>query len=300
MNPAGALANRVRKRARNWWRSVGVRRWRRQPYASTSRPIIIGGCGRSGTTLMRVMLDTHPSICCGPESHLFLPHRPNIRTLANRFGLKEADVQLFLRQSRSQAEFIDTFFRGYSTRQQKPRWAEKTPRNVNQLDFIFRHFPHARFIHMLRDGRDTVCSLRTHPRHKVVNGSLVKLDTWHPLEDCISRWVTDVQAGLRYREDPRYLEIRYEDLVSRPRETLERVFAFVGEPFDERVLDYHEVKGQSRDVTNFPQNPEATNAMYTRAVSRWARDMSPDDKRLFKRMAGALLIDTGYATDDSW
>jgi protein-tyrosine sulfotransferase len=300
MTPAGTLVKRVTKRARRWWQSVGVQRWRHRPYVSSARPIIIGGCGRSGTTLMRVILDTHPNICCGPESHLFLPHRPNIRTAARRFGLPDADVEALFHRSRSQAAFVDEFFRAYAARQHKPRWAEKTPRNVLQLDFIFEHFPDARFIHMLRDGRDTVCSLRTHPRHRVVNGELVKLNTWHPLEQCISRWVTDVRAGLRYRQDPRYMEVRYEDLVSDPRATLERVFAFIGEPFDARVLDYHEVRGQSRDVTNFPQNPEATRAMYKGAVSRWAKDLSADDVLLFKRMAGSLLVETGYAVDDAW
>jgi hypothetical protein len=300
MSTRGSLIASARKRARHWWRNLGVTRWRHHPYTSSARPIIVGGCGRSGTTLMRVILDTHPSICCGPESHLFPPQRPTARSLAKRFGMDEAVIDRLLRESRSQAEFIDVFFGRYAAAQNKRRWAEKTPRNVLELDFIFEHFPHARFIHMIRDGRDTVCSLRTHPRHKVVNGELVKLNTWHPLEQCIARWVTDVRAGLKFRNDPRYLEVRYEDLVARPRPTLERAFAFLEEPFDERVLQYHEVQGQSRDVVNFPQNPEATGAMYTRAVARWQKDMSLEDVELFRRQAGALLIETGYVPDDSW
>lgn len=249
---------------------------------------------------MRVILDTHRSISCGPEAHIFLPQRPTARSLAKRFDFQEAEVVALLRQTGSQAEFIDEFFRRYAARQNKARWAEKTPRNVHCIEFIFEHFPHARFIHMIRDGRDTACSLRTHPRHKVVNGTLVKLDTWHPLETCISRWVTDVRAGISHREDTRYLEVRYEDLVSEPRETLERVFAFIEEPFDDRVLKYHEVQGQSRDVTNFPQNPEATGEIYTRAISRWEQELSADEVRLFKQMAGPLLIETGYVSDNQW
>ena len=153
---------------------------------------------------------------------------------------------------------------------------------------------------MIRDGRDTVCSLRTHPRHKVVNGELVKLNTWHPIGPCVNRWVNDVRAGLEYRRDPRYIEVRYEELVAQPRETLPRLFQFIGEPFDERVLQYHHVQGQSRDATHFPQNPEATKAMYTQAVGRWRRDMTPDELELVKRRAGPLLIELGYATDDRW
>jgi hypothetical protein len=290
----------MKKRAKRWWRSVGVRRWRRGSYASTARPIIVGGCGRSGTTLMRVILDTHSNVCCGPESHLFLPHWPNTRVLARRFALPENTVGDLLRKSRSQAEFVDGFFAAYAVARQKRRWAEKTPRNAHQLGFIFEHFPGARFIHMIRDGRDTVCSLRTHPRHKVVNGELIPLKTWHPLQTCIDRWVDDVRAARAYRHDPRYLEVRYEDLVGRPRETLERVFTFIEEPFEQQVLDYHVMRGQSRDVVNFPQNPEATTAMYTHAVSRWRKDLSSEDVALFKQDAGPLLVELGYATDDNW
>lgn len=293
-------ANSLRKRARRWWRGVGAERWRQGPYTSMARAVIVGGCGRSGTTLMRVILDTHPNICCGPESQLFLPQRPSVPKQAKRFGLPEAEVRGLARRSRSQAEFVDEFFKRYCAKTGKARWAEKTPRNVHHLNFILEHFPEARFIHMIRDGRDTVCSLRTHPRHKVVNGELVKLNTWHPLEECIQRWVEDVTAGLHYRRDPRYLEVRYEELIAEPRQTLKRVFAFLEEEFDERVLTYHQVQSQSRDVVNFPQNPEATTAMYSSAISRWQRDLSPDEVLLFKRMTGPLLVETGYVRDTTW
>ena len=249
---------------------------------------------------MRVILDTHPGICCGPESHLFLPHLPSPARLAQRFGLSETDVATLLAASASQAEFIDRFFARYAEVRQKPRWAEKTPRNVLHLDYLFEHFPNARFVHMVRDGRDTVCSLRTHPRHKVVDGQLVELNTWHPIAPCVDRWVTNVQAGLAFRGDPRYMEVRYEALVLEPRETLVRVFEFLGEPFDERVLDYHRDTSPSRDSRHFPQNPEATEAMYTRAVARWQRDLTKEEIALVKREAGPLLVELGYAKDDRW
>ena len=294
------VARKARKAGVAAWRNLRARRWRRGAYTSAADPIIVGGCGRSGTTLMRMILDTHPRICCGPESHLFLPHLPAVAKLAGRFGLREAAVTELLRTCDSQAEFIDRFFAAYSDTRRKPRWAEKTPRNVLHLDYLFAHFPNARFVHMIRDGRDTICSLRTHPRHKVVDGQLVPLNTWHPIRPCVDRWVTDVTAGLARRGDPRYIEIRYEALVAQPRETLTRLFEFLGEDFDERVLDYHREQGQSRDATHFPQNPEATQAMYTKAVARWRRDMSPEDIEVVKREAGPLLTALGYATGDQW
>jgi protein-tyrosine sulfotransferase len=249
---------------------------------------------------MRVILDTHPGICCGPEARLFLPRQPNATRIAERFDLQEADVASLVNSSVSQAEFIDRFFALYAASRKKRRWAEKTPRNVLHIPFIFEHFPQARFVHMIRDGRDTICSLRTHPRHKVVDGRLVDLNTWHPIEPCLERWVTSVRAGLEWRGDPRYIEVRYEALVTEPRETLARLFAFLDEPFDERVLEYHREQNASRDARYFPQNPEATQAMYTHAVSRWQRDLTPEEIAVVKRDAGSLLTELGYTTDDRW
>src|SRR5688572_25806338 len=133
------FTTRARRAGLAIWRSMRVRRWRRPGYTSTASPVIVGGCGRSGTTLMRVILDTHPSICCGPESHLFLPHLPAPAKLAQRFGLSQTDVATLLATSATQAEFIDRFFARYAEVRQKPRWAEKTPRNVLHLDYLFEH-----------------------------------------------------------------------------------------------------------------------------------------------------------------
>ena len=297
--PAG-LARRVRLATRDLYESAYVARWRSRAHVSAAAPIIIGGCPRSGTTLMRVILDTHPQICCGPESALFKPLWPALRKLPARFGIPDRTVDSLFRYSRSQAWFVDEFFRLYCRLQDKPRWAEKTPANILHLDFILEHFPNARVIHVLRDGRDAVCSMRTHPRHKVVNGTLVKLNTRHPFRPCVERWHNDVREGLRFRGDSRYTEVRYEDLVNDPRPTLERLFEFLGEPFDERVLDFHAVGGRSRDFTNFPQNPEATRPLSTKSVSRWRSEFSADEMATFKEIAGALLIDLRYADDNNW
>jgi protein-tyrosine sulfotransferase len=294
------LTHSVRKRALTAYRAAYVARWRGRPYVSDASPIIIGGCPRSGTTLMRVMLDTHSRICCGPECSLLLPRWPHVRNLARRFVIPEGAIQALFKTSRSQGWFADEFFKLYCATLGKPRWAEKTVANIHHLDFIFSRFPKASFIHVIRDGRDTVCSLRTHPRHKVVNGQLVKLNTRHPLEPCVQRWVDYVQAGLKHRSDPRYLEVRYEDLVANPRATLERVFAFVGEQFEERVLDFHAVEGGSRDSTNNPQNPEANQPVYTKAISRWRADFSAGEVDTFKRVGGSLLVQLHYAQDNNW
>ena len=280
-------------------------KWRLKNYfvaghVSDGAPVMVGGCPRSGTTLMRTILDTHPNICCGPESSLMRLGALSSGKLAVRFDFPRDYVRTMARESHSQAEFIDRFFLEYRSRFGKPRWAEKSPRNVLRLPYIRKHFPKSRFIHMIRDGRDVVCSLRTHPRFRVINGEFVDANTWNPIKPCIRRWVHCVETGLAHRGEPWYTEVRYEDLINDSEGTLRRLFEFLEEDWDPAVLDFHRVKSESRDVVKFPQNPEVKRPMYTSAMGRWRRDLTIDEQGLFKAMASDLLVKVGYEKDDQW
>jgi hypothetical protein len=81
---------------------------------------------------------------------------------------------------------------------------------------------------------------------------------------------------------------------------LEPLMAFVGEGWDDRLLEHAGTGSPFRKVTTFAQNPEALEPVNTRAVSRWERDLDAKDRRIFKRVAGKLLIELGYADDDDW
>ncbi|MCI5144167.1 MAG: sulfotransferase [Candidatus Electrothrix sp. AR3] len=269
-------------------------------FTSQTSPIIIGGTGRSGTTLLRVMLDTHPNLCAGPETWLFTPQLINVSQLAKNFDISEKNVLNILHQSRSRGEFIDIFFTKYLNQCGKRRWAEKTPANIENMDFIFKTFPDARFIEMVRDGRDVVCSLRTFPRHKVVNDKLVPLNTWNPLDQCIKRWIQATEHSRPYWNHPQYMRVRYEDLINQTEATLYDVCAFIGELFDSSMLQYYKITRQSRDTTRFPQNPEATKPLYKNAINRWKSDFCEQDKRMFKIMSGDLLEIFGYETSSDW
>jgi hypothetical protein len=286
------------------WDRVFNNSWYDNGYVSNDNPIIIGGCARSGTTLMRVILDSHSHIYCGPESYLFVSNRiltKNAREkLASRFEVSIKDIDSFVASSSSLPKFIETFFRHIANTQGKKRWGEKTPTNVRRLGYIFKQFPNARFIHMLRDGRDNVCSLRRHPSRKIVNGKVIPLNTNNPIRNCIERWVEDVSFGRKFLGDSRYLEIKYEDLVEDQRSTLETVLKFLEEPWDESLLNYYEIKGSSRNFEKFPQNIEATRPIYNKAIGRWKSDLSEDEKKLFKEIAGELLINLGYVEDNEW
>jgi protein-tyrosine sulfotransferase len=300
---ASRKASAISYYARKAGREFRIRRWRAKPYVSDSEPIVVGGAGRSGTTLLRVILDSHPHISCGPESNLFLPDpvsKARLHTLSELFDLDHSALVRLRRSSGSQAEFIDRFFEMYCELTGKPRWAEKTPRNVRVIDFVFERFPGAKFVHMIRDGRDTACSLRTHPTHRVISGQVVPVTTRNPFDLCIRRWMSDVRAGLEYAGRPGYVELRYEQLVADPEPALRELFAQLDEPWDASVLDFHSQRSPSRELERMPQNPGANQPLYASAIGRWRRDMSREEAELFKQMAGSLLVDLGYERDDQW
>jgi len=164
-------------------------------------PIIIGGCGRSGTTLLLSILGSHPSIYAIPdEIYAFYPKPFRLqRLLAN------------LPQLDGQTTWL--------------RWCEKTPKNVRAFGDILSVFGDSvRLIHAVRDGRDVVTSV--HPFHP---GTY-----WVPVE----RWIADVTSGLEHEANS--IIVRYEDLVLNTEETLRRVCDYIEEPFNSQMLDFHQ------------------------------------------------------------
>ena len=266
----------------------------------TFAPIVLGGCGRSGTTLLRMMLDSHRRICCGPESSIFRRRAIDADWLADRFGFGRDEIRAVRDAAVSRPAFIEAFAGLCMQKAGKARWAEKTPRNIGRIGEVFRCFPAARFVHVLRDGRDVACSLRTHPRHKVVDGRLVPTGTWRPIAGCARRWVRDIEGSRRWWGDPRFHTVRYEDLALDPRPVLERLMTFLGEDWDEGMLAHADADSPFRDATRFAQNPEALGAVNATSIGRWQRDLDARDRRIFKRIGGPLLVELGYATDDAW
>jgi hypothetical protein len=165
------------------------------------------------------------------------------------------------------------------------------------LKTVFRLFPAARFIHMIRDGRDVVCSLRTHPKYRWDHGRRVPSGIINPWSACVTRWVHDTNAGLHWRTDPRYLEIRYEHLIAEPESTVRSILAWLDEPWEPDILDFHE---RHEEVGSDVANPGVRKPVYSVARGRWRTDLPEEALAAFTSDAHALLVDLGYADSDAW
>lgn len=173
-------------------------------------PVVIGGCERSGTTLLQSILSAHPRIHAIAEETWALCHGPEAG-FPGRRPIRPISLYVHLgREPVSEAAW---------------RWSEKSPANVFYFGAILERFrERVRLIQIVRDGRDVVTSM--HPDNPS--------DPWVPIE----RWVAAVEAGLPYLDHPRVLTLRYEDLVTSYEEQARRICAFLDEEFAPQMQDW--------------------------------------------------------------
>jgi hypothetical protein len=182
----------------------------------------------------------------------------------------------------------------------KQRWAEKTPLNVLVMATLGTLFPEARFINMIRDGRDVACSLVTMDWRDARTGE--KVEYTQSVQKAARYWRDVVLEARRQAAQPvvrgRVITVRYEPLVGNIEGTMRKVLEFLGETWDPAILEAHK-----KDRAHEPRESstdQVTQPVNSTSIGRWKRDMSASDKVAFKSEAGLLLRELGYAADDSW
>lgn len=261
--------------------------------------MFIVGCGRSGTTLVRELLCRHGAFGGGPET-LFFVKTLDLGYLAALSAIPERDLRALRGRTESIVQFAQEYYRMMAAREGKPRWVDKTPMHVRALPRILHCFPDARFIHVIRDGRDVVCSLRNHPRERVHRGRVVPNRVDRPVEECAGRWVRDTSLGLAFAGHPRVEAVRYEELVANPEREMLRICRFLGETLEPAMLDPGSAAPTAGRAGVLINNPNAAEAVSRAPAGRWRRDLSPTERRLVDRIAGELLIALGYVSDHAW
>lgn len=203
-------------------------------------PIFVVGCHRSGTSLVRRILDSHSRIACPPESKFILPLVGLLRDPQAMAGL---DSMGYDRDAvvASLGAFAGDFFRRYADVRGKHRWADKTPAYVDCLPELWAMFgPEARFLLLYRNGLDVAHSLTDpHRSFAAVRESVAR---WGgPQEVAAGRyWSEQMMKIDRFREahhDACFV-MRYEDLTAEPAPTLGAMFEWLDEPWEPEVMEY--------------------------------------------------------------
>lgn len=257
--------------------------WRRLPPELLDKynhkPIFIVGSPRSGTTVMRYILDGHPQIFC-PYVETFLFNRLH-PTFNGHIWNYQLSKSLFSRKDYLQwlRDFILQFFANYGIMCGKQRFAEKTPSHTEAMDLIKETFPDALFIHMIRNGKDVV-------------RSLMRME-WAPnnTEANARTWVKSVNTAREFansfpKED--YLEVRLENLRNDFENQVKQICAFIGEDFSSTMLDYHLPENNSWHISLAP----FTTGKDTRSH---IPKLSPDEMKIFLDTAGSLMQELGYS-----
>ncbi|HLG09568.1 MAG TPA: sulfotransferase [Gaiellaceae bacterium] len=270
-------------------------------------PLIVLGVSRSGTTLLRVMLDRSPGIAI-PDESFFVPllarrHRGTVDPKAflddlsrlptlRAWGVSAADVAPRMRSEMGAGEAIGAIFEAYAAKAGKARWGDKTPMYMRHLPLLERLFPDAQYVHLIRDGRDAATSFLLMP-----TGTYTR--TWaHPESpaEFACLWRTEVAAaralGARVGGS-RYLEVRYENLVDTTSQVVESICDFANLPFEPTMVEY----AGSVDVSEKPHQQRLRQPP-TAGVRSWREDMSTIEVRAFEAVAGDLLADLGYELVD--
>lgn len=249
---------------------------------ASARPIFIVGAPRSGTTLLRLILDSHPAISCGEETHFLRELEPIVGRhwrMVEPYGFPRAYWIGRIRDLYTGFQADVLAGRG------KRRWAEKDPTYTLLLPFIGELFPDALYVHLLRDGRDVVASARE--RWGWRSGARMANGEWR-------RYVEAARSLAGGPTAERYHEVRYEALVADPEGTLRPLFAFLGEPWDPVVLRFDEQEHAATErYRRFTAQRRAeggeSGAIYRSRVGSGGRGLDPLLRLLLARSSGRLL-----------
>lgn len=254
-------------------------------------PIVVG-VPRSGTTLLRFILDAHPQLAIPPETGFLmneallhsaaspaelarrLTHLPESAPAWADFAL---DAETFIEaaaqlpESAGLPQVLRLFYRLYAARLGKPRSGDKTPGYLQHMQTVAGQLPEARFIHILRDGRDVALSWS---------------QTWFAPERepelLVQRWAAMIAQARRQAHGLPYLELRYDQLLTDPQTQIKRICEFIELDFHSVMLDYHRGTASRLDEhqARFNSDGQLLVSKDQRLHQQWRTTLPPDTSRL--------------------
>lgn len=276
------------------------------------RPLFIGACPRSGTTLLRSLLDNHPDLAMPAETDFVIPLwklRAGFGDLNVRKNRRRVGEWIFKQQgnggtriragslTRKQAikrvadspptlgSIVATCFGIYAEAHGKQRWGDKRPAYAGWIPMLFELFPDAQFINLTRDPRAAVASQ-------------IPLGWGHEeaaLASAAVRWeysVRRVDGFSRKLRPDQLLDLRYEDMVRSPAATLEQVCAFAGLPAGEAIATMIEAERGGKFRPGW--HDKLSQPISTDSVERWREKLDPHEIALVEHVAEPYLERFGY------
>jgi len=277
--------------------------------------IFIVGCPRSGTTKLAAILNKRAQIASATETHFFnfvskqkydwknftpqdfknLMEESRILDFIKLAELESGNLLEQFQQSDDSIKesnlAVEDFYKkrvfnllikNYLSKKNKSRICEKTPQHLQNIEEILRLYPQAKIIHMIRDGRDTVNSLLKMP--------------WRPkgLLNNARFWSQYIKMGKKESLRPELITIKYENLMERPQDVLINICNFIGEKFEEGLLDDALEPDNLFSAWESSWKHKSKQELDSSRVNAWTRELSKDDQIVLDWALHKDLLEFGY------
>lgn len=267
----------------------------------------VGGLPRSGTTWIQQLLNAHSNLVCLGESHFINDLTHKLRATVEHYSQRRADghetwapsvvgpdEEMLLPVLRAAFVALTQANLGQKDSRALVALGEKTPDNIMRLPLIWRIFPEARFIHIIRDGRDAVASAHARFREKL-NPSLSRIQYVGEYAREWDKRIRQARALGNGREN--YMELRYEEMHGTPEAQAARLFRFLGAADDEDCLGHCLQAASFERLSGGRLRGEVdSNSHYRRGeVGGWRDTLTAEEVAAFESIAGGMLDTLGYA-----
>jgi hypothetical protein len=276
--------------------------------------VFFAGCSRSGTTLLRRIGDAHPELAIVREQH-WLPRYWEWRVGITPDGFVTPDLLDMLGADRRfpafeipfkrvaelvengspkhYSRFVSELFDLHGELRGKRFVGEKTPKYVRHLRTLNELWPHAKIVHLIRDGRDVALSLLDWSK---AERNVGRFPTWDedPVTTTALYWEWNVRLGREADAllgPERYYESRYEALVADPELECQKLCDFLALAYDPAMLRFHEGRTKSKPGLSAKKSWQPVTA----GLRSWQEQMAPGDVARFEAAVGELLDELGYA-----
>ncbi len=286
-------------------------------------PIFIIGNPRSGTSLLRRIINAHSSVVippeCGFAQWLFKEYSDwtlssNKEEKVNQFifdlsrcrkietwelDFQRLSIEIIKKEPANYSKLIDLVYRSYGQSQNQSqsieRWGDKNNYYINHIPLMIQLFPNAQFVLIIRDGRDVSCSYKELAKKKLRGVYKPVLPT--DISEIAREWLSNNENSLNVLsglEEKQFYTVRYEDLVTEADSAVKSICKFLNLDFERMMLNHYSSRKALEPKMFLKWKERLVQPIDQQSVGRYLKDLTPSEIDDFNKIAKSLLKKFGY------